>query len=932
MSVGGAVGAVERARFVRVQDGCLPEVCEVVVCGVAGVVRVFEVPTLEEVMVEGGLGTGLFCVGGEVGTDGIRVVIADGGVVRLVEVDVARGGVTVLGECALEGRVVAVAFEQMTVVASTSRRHCMIRVSRSGGLALAATVQRSEKGRAVVGGDGGAAVLSFFGGLFGKKDFGANYAPKVAFALPENRWLLIVDGELVAYSSFGAKLEELENVFKSREGFDVGDGARAGSAAGSASGGGESGMTAAGSVAASGIRDIVRSLSVSSFGSVGTGISAMTMADEAKALRAEKPPVDTVFSSPFVFSVTAKNELLAFAANGSIPGVLEKIDLDEDPAKRERGVKIIPAVEHPGLVLAYWPSGRVLVIKLAQELDAMIEEREQQNELRLALALVPADQTDRMITLRRLLAAEAREQEWHDAAIHHMQCVVNLSIKREGADQMDLVAEAAELRGPSKSGWQSDPVTATFWADFLFQLRRRVMRSSIADIDVLETLCRADESATRIKSLLSVKHDVSLAAGEALIASIDCALREEERVEALVALYTSLEEHEKALLLIENSDMSNAYDEVSGYLARSIRPVDQPTVFFTHLLWLGKESVKVPQGKEKFLQLVLGMFPEAASSEVLLCGVFKVLVETMPSLIDPVINSICPESLEPSLIVEKTGPDVGGEVEKEIQVEESRNGNEPAAAKSIASGDTLAAALLAGMGKADVLELRDVFDHLRLLFGTRILHREDATYQSDVLIQALQAPQNRSLALREELAFLLGRQGRHSAAADELAAEKSLSPTEAMLRLERMLPAGDKASVASALVAAYLRVSVSGVAMRIDAAADVVRQEAGGIDMEKVLRDSGCNSDGLTLAEMRPLLHAALVAGSERLRLVEILRALRKTELRRVKEEVLMHRRRCAVIGADRACSLCTRRIGDSVFVAYPDGTVAHLACHTSTT
>ena len=549
-------------------------------------------------------------------------------------------------------------------------------------------------------------------------------------------------------------------------------------------------------------------------------------------------------------------------------------------------------------------------MQLADDLERLIDMKEAEKNLRFALALVPANQIERMIRLRRELAQEARLQEWHDAAIYHMEAVVNLSIKREGVDQVDLVAEAVDLRGKDNKGWCADEVMATMWSDFLFRLRRRIMRPSRADVDVLETLCRSEVFATRIKSLFSVKHDVSLSAGEALITSPQCVLLEEERMEALVSLYTSLSEHGKALLLLENSDSDKSFDRVVAYLSKSMKPMDDQSVFFTHLKWLAHRAKGEAHGSEKLETLVKHVVRECADSTEVVGRVFNVLVEDCEELIQPMLDDICAMPDE----------DTTGE-----QVDRSMTETQ-----EVVSADVLALALLSGMAKADSLEKREVFEHIRTQFGTRILHRHDATYHSYTLLQALQSSQNKALGLHEEVAFLLGRQGRHEAAADELAAETNLPADEALARLSRMLPASDRAAAAELLIGAYLRVSAQGRAMRVGDASEILKSGAGHLDVEKVLLEGRVSDDSLSVQQMQGFLEAALVVGSERLRRSEMVRAVRKSEVRRMREEVLVRRRRYVMIGHDRACTLCTRRIGDSVFAAYPGGSVAHLACHMS--
>lgn len=912
---------VGTARYTGMDAQSLPEERGFVIVLVNGHgLCLFALPTLEAV--RGQLAENLLkqskaahtfsvdSLGSDVVSESFRVAIAREDCVILLDVNPCRESVTILGQHAVDERLATVAFSEMTIVASTVRQHYMLRISRGGGLAVAAIVPRHERSRRSVASvsvnNSGAVVMSFFGNLFSKKDLSSNVPPVLAHALPDNRWLLTVDDELITYSSFGAKLDEMENVFKSKVGMDTSD---VGSADPSAS-------------FDERVRDqrsgIVRSGSVSSIGSVQTGMSHLTYKDQSGAPRAEKPPSIAVFSSPFVLSVASDNELVAFAANGSLPGVIDRISLaqDESPSlsSQKARVKIIASRRDRTIATAFWPNGTIISINLCDDLKTLTEQFEAKNQLRLALALVPADQTDRLISLRRKLAGEARAANWHDAAIHHMQVVVNLSVRTDGVDQVDLVSEAVELRGPKGSSWHDDLVTATLWADFLFRLRRRIMRPSQADVDVLETLCYADESAVRVKALFSVKHDISLNAGELLITSRECVMREEERVEALVSLYTSLSEHGKALLLLENTELSNSFDGVIGYLLNSMRASDDIDSFFSHLKWVAHRATSEAQGRTKLNQLVQNTILNGDDLETIMSRLMEVLVEEADDLALEIIEEVTPTLAEDSNNKKDKGKGAGKKEKPELKV----------------SADEAVAGMLAGMAKANTLQKRPVFEELRTLFNERILHNTDASYQTYTLLQALQSPRYKALGLHEEQAYLFGQQGRHEAAADELAAEKSLPADVALTRLIRMLPAADKPGAPESLVSAYLRVSAQGRALRVRDAAELVRCAGGTIEIDKVIQESRCGDDTLTLSDMWPLLKEALISGNDRLRIAECLRALRKNEVARMREEVLMRRRRFVVVGHDRACTLCTRRIGDSVFAAYPDGSIAHLACHMS--
>ncbi|CAN8061784.1 unnamed protein product [Agarophyton chilense] len=69
--------------------------------------------------------------------------------------------------------------------------------------------------------NGGPTVLSLIKEFFWRRGLSEVGQSSVPFALPENIWVLIVDQKLLTYFSFSEKLEEMENVFKSRSGMQI---------------------------------------------------------------------------------------------------------------------------------------------------------------------------------------------------------------------------------------------------------------------------------------------------------------------------------------------------------------------------------------------------------------------------------------------------------------------------------------------------------------------------------------------------------------------------------------------------------------------------------------------------------------------------------------------------------------------------------------
>jgi hypothetical protein len=244
--------------------------------------------------------------------------------------------------------------------------------------------------------------------------------------------------------------------------------------------------------------------------------------------------------------------------------------------------------------------------------------------------------------------------------------------------------------------------------------------------------------------------------------------------------------------------------------------------------------------------------------------------------------------------------------------------------------ENLAKAILGAMTTAQKLGKRELIAELRPIFRSQVLHRSKDAYDIRAMLSALRGcPQ---LDLHEELAFLLGQQGEHTLAAAELAAEKSITASEAKKRLRRNVPPGMYQESLVSLAAAYLSMSSSVRADGAAAAAEIVASERGHLDAGQVLRDACRDGGSLKLRDVREFAVASISAATERLRMADMMQAIRKSEARRLREELLVRRRQHVVISRDRVCAKCSRLIGDSVIAAYPDGTVIHLVCHLSTT
>lgn len=75
-------------------------------------------------------------------------------------------------------------------------------------------------------------------------------------------------------------------------------------------------------------------------------------------------------------------------------------------------------------------------------------------------------------------------------------------------------------------------------------------------------------------------------------------------------------------------------------------------------------------------------------------------------------------------------------------------------------------------------------------------------------------------------------------------------------------------------------------------------------------------------------LEATLRTMSELQRNLSIVHNLHVCENLNVKEQLIRCKQKMIVVTPERACSICRKRIENSVFVAYPDSSLAHYVCY----
>ena len=90
----------------------------------------------------------------------------------------------------------------------------------------------------------------------------------------------------------------------------------------------------------------------------------------------------------------------------------------------------------------------------------------------------------------------------------------------------------------------------------------------------------------------------------------------------------------------------------------------------------------------------------------------------------------------------------------------------------------------------------------------------------------------------------------------------------------------------------------------------------------------GALPDGVPVATALPALEAALGTTAAASRAAAVERALRRADGLAARAAAAAVRGRSVLVGPDRACCHCTRRLGVVAFVALPGGRLAHYACH----
>jgi len=82
------------------------------------------------------------------------------------------------------------------------------------------------------------------------------------------------------------------------------------------------------------------------------------------------------------------------------------------------------------------------------------------------------------------------------------------------------------------------------------------------------------------------------------------------------------------------------------------------------------------------------------------------------------------------------------------------------------------------------------------------------------------------------------------------------------------------------------------------------------------------------VSDILTFLENVLEDTAARKRSSQVLRSLLYSEHLQVQEQRMFYQKTKCIITEEKVCHKCKRRIGNSAFVRYPDGTILHYFCH----
>lgn len=561
-------------------------------------------------------------------------------------------------------------------------------------------------------------------------------------------------------------------------------------------------------------------------------------------------------------------------------------------------------------VVRFVKSTRFALIRTTTKREAAVDKLISGGELKLALALTTTSKKDELISreLREKLARVALLKGQHGEALEYL--------RQAGYSPQEILSIRTEVVPDS---WRlQENVTA--WADLLFRSRQRGAAAKepneTTDAAVLEALCLADHDEQRIISLLSSRHAISTLRGEELIAFSEKRghLTAEAREHALIELFRTTGEHDRALELIENSTfIPNRWDRAAAYLCE----VDDVDVVLNHLALLlktGKTAADTQTAVDVLIEAPIPTstkhhFAETQRSDFLVLYAESALssdVQDRATIQNALVKVLCDEL---------------DKLNQLNQLNQRRPGNLPSAAGSTSFPKE----------SKEIEEQDGSVDPPPPLSPTLSLSAATLREKICEALEPTVEDPNFVLAhlpdeLSEQRAKMLGALGRHDEAIRILAMEAE--DATAAERYCQSFHEDRPGAAMTSLVRAYLQSSAE--------RPDSVRRAAAllatrGAELVNIADTLNGVDESTPLSTLHEYIRTAISVATAKARATKAHHALLKSESFRRRDYLLRLRGKSISVGPESTCTVCRRRIGDSVFAAYNNGSLVHYACFRST-
>jgi len=629
-------------------------------------------------------------------------------------------------------------------------------------------------------------------------------------------------------------------------------------------------------------------------------------------------PLSVVFCRPFCIALYSRNQLvIRTLSNKGIGSIVQTIHLQNYVSSSRffnTSCMIAPScgdlVDSSVAGYAYWYT-KVLKLFLREPIWEITKQLENEKQLQLALEIaesLPEDfGRERVYSLREALCLDALKKGNHSLAISFLH-EMNISTKQ--------VLELRDKYVPQS--WKS---ALEEWAAFLashyakemkeIRKRRGLTEDSIVDTlwipgqdevfsKVIEALLMAHVESKKLIELLKQLrcHIVQLDQWRS-----DAEYMPENEVHLFwFHLYHSAGCYEMALntleRLIESSsdDIQNTYIHKLGtYLMELSGLLNTSQVILEHLQWYldhGGDS-------EVMLQLLSKSFISLTDAlDFLRKQPCNLLIRFLEQQIEKLIEDRRMNTRYYSILIDQLGKAYIDNYIYSKQSETSKTSDSPVEAKNKI---------------CDFICQRQGFDPQYVL---------------------RQLPQDKELY--KERAFLVGQQGKYMEAL-HLLVEEGLDPEAAENFIRDTVPSHESREVWTQLVKMYLSMATSDAVQGeeenysdtskfVTRACQLVSSRDGvKVDCSRVIRELPNN---IELKCIIPFLLSSLSNAIGLVRSIKVKKSLLKSEHLLLNDHLVQMKKQKIVIGRDRACCICNRKVGTSAIAVYSDHSVAHLLCH----